>query len=213
MNHIQRRTGAWLALAALGAAGMLLGPDGWPWLGIGPFGSAVLYAALWMFGIHVAKHSEAAFPEQVSPAERQAWVAVIFALLIAFHYLNFLVALSGLGAAADRVANPVSRSFGINLGMLMFGWALASRALRARGVDAVELDERDLRIQHAASRFAHEIMVLMLLAVIASLALLPEQSRTWLRPLMAANVLLGLLLVHTLARNIHRVVRYRREHA
>ena len=190
---------------------MFLGPDGWLWLDIGHIASAVLYAALWMLAIHVAKHSEAAFPEHVSPAERQAWVAVVFVSLIACHYLNFLAALPGLGAEADRISNPASRSFGINLGMLIFGWVVASGALRAQKSEPVELDERDLRIQHVAGRFAHGLMAMMMLGLIALLALLPDQSRTWMRPLVVGNVLLGLLLARTLAENIHVVVRYRRE--
>lgn len=75
MTTTQCRTGMLLALAALGATGMFLGPDGWFGIDIGPTGAALLYLVLVILLIHVARHGEAAFPESTSLAERQAWVS------------------------------------------------------------------------------------------------------------------------------------------
>src|SRR5678815_5359459 len=78
MIRNQRRVQALLAMAALGAAGMFLGPDGWLGIDFGPVGAAVLYGAVWLFAIHLAKFAGEVFPEHWSPAEKQSWVALVF---------------------------------------------------------------------------------------------------------------------------------------
>jgi len=192
---------------------MFLGPDGWFGIDIGPVGSAVLYAALWLFAIHLSKHSEAAFPIDAPLAERQAWVSVVFVTLIAFHWLNFVTALPGLGAQADQISNPASRAFGVNLGMLMFGWVVVSGIVRAGNREAVQLDERDLRIQHAADRAGSGLSAMLIVGLISALTTQPALLTPWLRPLIVANALVGLLIAKTLTENVYVVVRYRREHA
>jgi hypothetical protein len=213
MTTAHRRSWLLLCLAALGAAGMFLGPDGWLGIDIGPIGSAVLYAALWLLLIHLSMHSEEAFPADAPLAERQAWVAVVFVSLIALHWLNFVIALRGLGAEADQISNPASRPFGVNLGMLIVGWIVVASVLRSGNRDAVELDERDLRIQRAASRAGSGLMALLIVGLISALVTQPELLAPWLRPLIVANVLVGLLIANTLTENAYIVVRYRREHA
>src|ERR1044072_8511628 len=103
MSTTQRRTG------------MLLGPDGWSGIDIGPTGAALLYLVLVVLVAHLARHGGLAFPEESSPAERQAWVSLIFVTLIALHFVNFLTALAHLGDQADEISNPASRRFGISL--------------------------------------------------------------------------------------------------
>jgi hypothetical protein len=213
MTALHRRSWLLLCLAALGAAGMFLGPDGWFGIDIGPVGSAVLYAALWLLLIHLSKHSEAAFPIDASLAERQAWVSVVFVTLIAFHWFNFTMALGDLGEEADQISNSASRPFGVNLGMLVFGWIVVSGVVRAGERGAVQLDERDLRIQHAASRVGSGVMAVLMVGLISILATQPELLWPWLRPLIVANALIGLLIAKTLTENVYIVVRYRREHA
>ena len=213
MTTIQRRTAVVLALAALGATGMFLGPDGWFGIDIGPTGAALLYAALVFLAAHLARHGDAAFPEDASLAERQAWVSLLFVTLIAVHFVNFLLVLPGLGEAADRISNPHSRRFAINLGMLIFGWIAVSGALRTQNRDAVELDERDMRIHHAAGSVASGLMAMLMIGLVVLLAWYPEQSRAWMRPLIVGNALIGLLIARSLAEYAITVVRYRRQHA
>jgi hypothetical protein len=213
MTSIHRRSWLLLSLAALGAAGMFLGPDGWLGIDIGPVGAAVLYAALWLFVIHLWKHAEAAFPSDAPLAERQAWVAVAFVSLISFHWLNFLLLLPDLDAAADQISNPASRRFAINAGMSIFAWIVVSGVVRSGNRDAVDLDERDLRIQHAANRAGSGLMAVLIIGMTAALAIQPEMLAPLLRPLIVANVLVGLLIAGTLTENVYIVARYRREHA
>jgi hypothetical protein len=208
MFALRRRTWILLSLAALGATGMFFGPDGWHDLDMGSIGAAVLYAAIWLFVVHLSIHSNAVFPEHASLNEKQGWIALAVVLLIAFHFLNLLDALSDMGALADDISNRATRNFGMNLGMLIFVWVVIGSIVRAQNADAVELDERDLRIQRAAHRFAGGLMTLQIIGLIALLAIFPEQAQPWLRPLIAANVLLGLLISRTLAESIFLVSRY-----
>jgi hypothetical protein len=213
MTSIQRRIGLLAVMGAVGAAGMFLGPDGWFGIDLGPVGATVLYAALWLLLILLARHSEAAFPEDSSLAERQGWVNLVFVTLIFLHYLNFLLALPGLGAAADQISNPASRKFGINLGMVMVLWIAVAGVVRSKNRDAVELDERDMRIQHAAGRFASGLMASLMIGLVVMLATMPEHARGWMRPLIVGNALIGLLIARQLAESIYTVLRFRRERA
>jgi len=213
MTSLQRRSWLLLCLAALGAAGMFLGPDGWLGLDIGPVGAAVLYAALWLLVIHVSRHSEEAFPADAPLAERVAWVAVVFVTLIALNWMNFISSLRNLGDGADQIWNSASRPFSWNLAMLLIGWIVVASVVRARNRESVGLDERDLRIRHAADRAGSGLMALLIVALISALATQPELLAPWLRPLIVANALIGLLMAKTLTENVYAVVRYRREYA
>jgi hypothetical protein len=211
MSSIQRRSWMLLCLAASGAAGMFLGPDGWLGIDIGPVGAAVLYAALWLIAIHFWKNADEAFPADASLAERQAWVAAAFVSLIAFHWLNFLLMLPDLGVASDEISNPASRRFAINFGMTIFAWIIVSGAVRSGNRETVQLDERDLRIQHAAGRVGSGLLAVLIIGLISGLATQPEIFSPWLRPLIVANALLGLLIAKSLAECVYTVLRFRRE--
>ena len=211
MSRIQRRVQALLAVAALGAAGMFLGGDGWHGIDLGPVGAALLYGALWILVVYLAKHAGEVFPEEWSLAERQSWVALVFVALISFHMINLLTTLPGLGDEADRLRNSATRPLWTNLGLLVFGWIVVASIVRRQVVGAVELDERDLRIAHRASRFADGSLMLLIIVLVVVLVALPEHSRTWLRPMIAANVLIALLIARALVENVYTVLRYRRE--
>lgn len=211
MTRIQRRVQVLLALAALGAAGMFLGGEGWLGIDFGPVGASVLYVALWVFVIHLARYAGQVFPEEWSPTEKQAWVALVFVALVSFNMINLLAALPDLGAAADQLRNSATRPLWTNLGILMVGWIVIAGILRKQDAGGVERDERDLRIAHKAARIADGVMTLFIICLVVALVALPEQSRTWLRPLIAANVLIAMLIARTLVENIYTVLRYRRE--
>jgi hypothetical protein len=138
-------------------------------------------------------------------------VALVFVALIGLHVLNLLDALPELGAEADQLRNSATRPLWTNVGMLIFGWIVIASLLRRQDNGGVDLDERDLRIAHSASRFADGGTTLLVIGLVVALVALPEHSRTWLRPMIAANVLIALLLARTLVENIYTVLRYRRE--
>ncbi|HEX6397885.1 MAG TPA: hypothetical protein VFZ95_10700 [Steroidobacteraceae bacterium] len=198
-------------MAALGATGMFLGGES-AWGGdLGPVGAAVLYAALWVFVVHLARHAGEVFPEEWSSAEKQAWVTLVFVALICFQVISTLAVLPELGADADRLGNSATRNLGIRIAMPVFGWIVVTSMLARQEPGAVRLDERDLRIAHAASRFADGGTTLFIIGLVVTLVVLPEYSRTWLRPLIAANVLIALLIARALVENMYSVLRYRRE--
>jgi hypothetical protein len=173
MTSIQHRTLLLLAVAALGAAGMLLGPDGWYGIDVGPIGSAVLYAAAWILVVHFAPNTEGVFAESSPLAERQVWIALAFVAPIALHFVSY---------EANTISNSASRPFAIKFGMLIFGWIVVAGVVRARNAEAVEFDERDLRIHHAADRLANGV-----------------------------TAMLGLLIAKTLTENLYVVARYWKE--
>ena len=83
---------------------MFLGGEGWLGIDFGRVGATVLYAALWVFVVTWRRYAGQVFPEEWSPAEEQAWVALVFVALVSFNMINLLAALPGLGAAADERA-------------------------------------------------------------------------------------------------------------
>jgi hypothetical protein len=190
---------------------MFLGGEGWLGIDFGPVGAALLYAGLWIFLVLLAKHSGEVFPEEWSLAEKQSWVAMVFVGLIGLHVINLLASLPALGAEADELRNSATRPLWTNVGMLIVAWIVVGSMLRRQEAAGVELDERDLRIAHRASRFADGSLTLLIIWLVVVLVALPEYSRTWLRPLIAANVLIALLLARALAENVYAVLRYRRE--
>jgi len=192
---------------------MFLGPDGWLGIDIGPLGSAILYGALALFVIHLSRHADEAFPADASLAERQAWVATAFVTLIYLRWLTFMTLLPDLGAAADEISNPASRRFVIHLGMLIVAWIVVAKVVRSGNREAVELDERDLRVQNDASRAGSALLAVMIIGLISALATRPEWMSPWLRPLIVANALVGLLIGKTLTENVYAVLRYRRGRA
>jgi hypothetical protein len=203
-----------LAWPALGVAGMLLGPDIGTVSTSGRWGGALLYGTLWLFVVHLAKFAAEVLPDDPwSLAEKQAAVGIAFMALISFHVANLLFALPDLGLEADRLRNSATRPLWINLGMLFFAWTLIASTLRRQESGAVQLDERDLRITHGAARFADGSLASLIIGLVLVLVVLPDQSRTWLRPFIAANVLIALLIARSLVENIYTVWRYRRERA
>ena len=166
---------------------------------------------MWVFVVHLAKHAGEVFPEEWSPAERQGWLALVIVALICVQVIIMLSALPGLGIDADRMSNSATRGLWIRIAMPMFGWIVISTMLTRQDSGTVRLDERDLRIAHSGSRFADGAMTLLIISLVVTLVALPEYSRTWLRPLIAANVLIALLITRALLENIYTVLRYRRE--
>jgi hypothetical protein len=69
------------------------------------------------------------------------------------------------------------------------------------------LDERDLRIAHTSVRFVDGTTTLSVIGLVVAPVSLPEYSRTWLRPLIVASVLMALLIARTLVENIDAVLR------
>ena len=107
------------------------------------------------------------------------------------------------------MSNSLSRPFARHVGRLIFGWIVCAGLVRGAQADAVELDERDLRIRHGAQRLAAFVMSCIMIGAIVLLAMRGAEMQSWLRPLVVANPLLGLLIVRQLVEQLYAVARYR----
>jgi hypothetical protein len=133
-------------------------------------------------------------------------------------YLGLIVRASLLAKRPDEFCTPdappaerqswVSLVFVVLIAMSFASFVFALPARGAPG-DAVELDERDLRIRHAAQRLASHIVACILIAAIVLLVMRGAEMQPWLLPLVVANLLLGLLIVSQLVENLYGVLRYR----
>ena len=144
---------------------MFFGPDGWLGIDIGPVGAAVLYAALWLFVIHLSTHSERGVPRATHRcAERQAWVALVFVPLIAFHLLNLrqrAVATSARGPIRFRI--------------------------RPRGHFGVQSRDADRRLDSRRRHRARAECAMPSSSTNAICAFSAQRDRCWQRPHVAAD--------------------------
>lgn len=205
---LSRRVRLLLSLIALGATAASLTLSAGR-VDLGAIGGTLVYLGLIVLAGLLAKRPDEFFSPDAPSAERQGWVSLIFVALIAMSFAGFLFALPGLGAEADQMSNSLSRPFARHVGMLIFGWIVCAGLVRGAQGEAVELDERDLRIRHRAQRLAAGVMSCIMVGAIVLLAMRGAEMQSWMRPLVVANLLLGLLIVQQLVEQLYVVARYR----
>jgi hypothetical protein len=203
---------AWsvLVLALIGALGSLFGPQE-PWWGvdIGSVGATVFGFTLWIGAGLFAAFPDRIFPQGWSIAERRAWAGLFFVLLIFLSYLRFMWTLADLPAIPDRVRELPAEHFLWNLMVLLIAWAVVSAALRGGESGGIETDERDLRLRRAADHAGDWMLTLVVVWCVGLLIGQPaEHLAWWLAPLVAANVLVGILIGKTLVEHVYLVARY-----
>jgi hypothetical protein len=160
----------------------------------------------------VGSNPDSLFPGEWSIAERRGWASVFFGSMIAVWFVHFLWHASHYDAVPTRPHEFEFRHLGWSLAVLLIAWHLVHRLVGARGAGAVELDERDLRIRHAAVRFGDTLLSLCIVTSVLLLAFMPaERLAGWLAPLIAAHLLIGLLICKSLAENLWLVLSYARE--
>jgi hypothetical protein len=200
-----------LCVAVIGATASLFGPHAPQWgVDIGATGTVLFVSALWSGAWLLAKNPDRIFSSAWPIAERRAWVGLLFLLLIFLSYLRFMWAL-GLHDAPQSLSELPSRHFIWNLIVLLIAWAVVSKTI---GGDAssIDFDERDHRIQRAADRAGDTAFTVITIGCIVLLMAVPAQRlEWWLAPLIAAQVLVGLLIVRTLSEYLYLVVSYLRE--
>ena len=78
-----------------------------------------------------------------------------------------------------------------------------------REKDVIEQDERDLRLRHAADRVGDWAFTIVIAWCVGLLVGQPAERLTWfLEPLIAANVLIGILIAKSLVEHVYLVARY-----
>ena len=111
----------------------------------------------------------------------------------------------GQGYPPDKAASKMTLPDGFQVELV------ASEPLVRQPV-AIDFDERDLRIQRKADRAGDAAFTVITIACIVLLIALPaERLEWWLAPLIAAQVLIGLLIARTLSEYAYLVVSYMRE--
>jgi fumarate reductase subunit C len=210
MLSITRLAWMLLVLALVGAVAGLFGPHERVWgIDLGATGTAVFGFTLWTGAWLFARYPDAIFPREWSVAERRAWAGLVFLTLVSVSFVRFMIAIAHLDAPPVAIAELPSRHFIWNLIVLLIAWAVVAKTLRGPAPDVVELDERDLRMQRSADRAGDWALTLVVIAVVLLLAFVPaERLAWWLTPLVAANVLLGLLIGRTFVEHAFLVARY-----
>jgi hypothetical protein len=203
-----------VALVLWGLLGALFAPDG-RWQGlvdIGAVGAAIYALGLAALVWRVALLSERVCPANWSIAERRGWSALFFGVLILLSFTHFLWSEARSSMPPMALHEFMFRRFGWNLGVLGVSASVVHRLLGARGADIPELDERDLRIRHAADRAGNGLLTAIVILCVGLLVALPYDSLAWwLAPLIAAHVLIGVLICKSLAENVWIVAAYARE--
>lgn len=203
---------AWLilGLALLSAVASSFGSGVGLWgFDLGSVGGTVFGFTLWIaVGVFVAI-PDRVFPQDWSIAERRAWAGAFFVLLILLAYLRFMLVLRGLPEIPDTLGELPASSFSWNLGVLLIGWAVMSSSIRGRDPQIIESDERDLRLRRAADRVGDWLLTILIAWCVGLLVAQPESRLAWwLAPLVAANVLVGILIVKTFVEHAYLVGRY-----
>jgi hypothetical protein len=203
---------AWgvLALALTGALACLFAPDQNVWgLNLGSLGATVFGFTLWVGAWLFARYPERIFAAAWSIAERRAWTAVVFVLLIFIAYLRFMWSVAGMPEVPATFGDLPSQHFIANLVVLFIAWAVVSSAIRGKEPDVIEADERDRRLRSSADHIGDWALTILICWCAGLLAFQPAERLTWwLAPLIAANVLIGILIVKTLIEHAYLVGRY-----
>jgi len=213
MHSVSRLAWLVLALAFLSATAALYGPqERWWGVDIGSTGAVVFGFTLWTGAWLFARYPDHIFSSDWSIAERRAWAGLVFVGLVFLNYLRFMAAVAQLDVPPVSVADLPSRHFMWNLFVLLIAWAVVAKTLRGTQTELVELDERDRRFRYEADRAGDWTLTSIVIAGVVLLTTLSaERLSWWLAPLIAANSLIGLLILRTLVEYVFLVARYARE--
>jgi hypothetical protein len=210
MAAISRLAWGVLVLALLGALTNLFGPDVRVWgLNLGSLGATVFGFTLWGGAWLFAQYPDRIFSPDWSIAERRAWAALVFILLIFLAYLRFMWHLASLPEPPARLSEIPGDHFVWNLTVLLIAWAVVSSTIRGREKDVIEADERDLRLRRAADRTGDWALTIIVIWCVGLLIGQPADHLTWwLAPMIAANALIGILIGKSLVEHVYLVARY-----
>lgn len=112
----------------------------------------------------------------------------------------------------QSIGEMPTQHFIFNIFAMLISWAVVSKTIGTDPANTVDFDERDRRIQRAAGRAGDLAFTLIVVCCIGLLVALPAQRlEWWLAPLIAAQVLIGMLIVKSLSEYVYPVVSYVRE--
>jgi len=210
MGSVSRLAWVLLLVALAGAVASLIGPqERWFGIDIGSTGATLFGFALWVGAKLFARQPDRIFSAEWALAERRSWVGLVFLSLIVANFARFLWSLGQAAEPPQQLRQIPADHLMWNLFVLLISWVIVSHTIRGSEPEVVERDERDLRFQHAANRVGDFALSAIVIGCVIMLAALPvERLAWWLAPLVAANVLIGLLLIKSLAEYVYLVSRY-----
>lgn len=209
--HPSRRL-AWvlLSIGVFAAIAALFGPaERWGGIDIGATGASLFACAMlcgiWLF---VAR-GETVFPDDMSIAERRAWVGFVFIAMILFSFSRHLWMLWANEIVPLTHDQFFGRRFIQRLLLLVIVWSVIAHLI-GRSAGGIQADERDLRLRHRADRVGDGALTLIVIGCIAMLAYVPATFlEWWLEPIVLANVLIGLLIVKSFVEHAALTTSYR----
>ena len=198
-----------MGLAVIACVGSLFGPaDRWWGLDLGATGAAVFHLALIAATVLACVRPQQLFAEDMAVAERRAWVGLVFTAVILLGFGKYLAVLSNLDEVPSHFNELPFRHFQVLLVALFIAWGVTSGAL-GHGAGAVETDERDVRLRHAADRTGDWALTFIVVGSVALLMGIPTRHlQWWLEPVVLANVLVGVLIVKAQVEFVALVARY-----
>ena len=210
MNAVSRLAWVLLVLALTSAAASLLASHHFWWgMDVGTAGTVVFGFTLWFGAWLYAKQPDRIFSAEWAIAERRSWVGLTFVALIFANFVHFFWALSQYDETPPTLGDIPLRHLAWNLFVLLISWCVVADALKGREAGVIERDERDLRFQNAAERVGDWTFTTIVIACVATLVVVPaEKLGWWLAPLIVANLLVGLLILKSLAEYAYLVSRY-----
>jgi hypothetical protein len=210
MAVISRMAWGVLTLALLGAFTSLFAPEVRVWgLNVGSLGATVFGFTLWGGAWLFAQYPDRIFSPDWSIAERRAWTALVFILLIFLTWTRFMWHLASLSPPPAHFRELPADHFIWNLTVLFIAWGVVSATIRGREPDVIESDERDQRLRRAADRVGDWALTIIVVWCVGLLICQPAAHLArWLAPLIAANLLIGILIGKSLVEHVCLVARY-----
>ncbi len=209
--HSSRRL-AWvlLSVGVIAAFAALFGPaERWGGFDIGAMGASLFVGAMlcgvWLF----AARGETVFRDDMSIAERRAWVGFVFIGIILLSFSRHLWMLWANEIVPVTHDQFFGRRFIQRLALLVIVWSVIAHLI-GRSAGSIQADERDLRLRHRADRVGDWAFTLIVIGCIAMLAYVPPTFlEWWLEPIVLANVLIGLLIVKSFVEHVALTASYR----
>ena len=198
-----------ILLAVIAFIGDLFGPaERWWGVDIGATAAGLFRLALIGSAVLVGLRPREVLPETWSLAEGRAWLGLAFMTMILLAFAKLLWNLAQLPEVPVTPSQVPAGHFLRDLVLIYIVWLVTSMLL-GRGAGAVELDERDLRMQNRADRVGDWALVGAIAQCILMLVVFPAALlKWWLAPMILAHALIGFLIVRTLVEHAALVAGY-----
>jgi hypothetical protein len=203
MWSARRQATVLVVLGFITGLAALFGPaERWGGVDLGATGATLFCLTLVAAIVLLANRANEIFPEDSALAERRAWIGTVFVVFVLLSFLRFMWALSHQPVPPQTLDTSYARHFLQHVFSLIVAWKVLSYLI-GRGAGAVQLDERDLRLEHSAIRAGDVALTAIIIALVCALAFVPAPLLAWwLAPVVLANLLIGMLIARALVEHL-----------